>query len=131
MCEAGDKHGNELRRGYKKRRVAMGQQSALKQNGGIIVHVDPEIADLVPGFLDNRRKDTASIAEALTRGDFETVRILGHSMKGAGGSYGFDAITDIGKSLEQAAMAKDSGVIKKSVQELSTYLDCVEVVYEC
>ena len=109
----------------------MGQQSALKQNGGIIVHVDPEIADLVPGFLDNRRKDTASIAEALTRGDFETVRILGHSMKGAGGSYGFDAITDIGKSLEQAAMAKDSDVIKKSVQELSTYLDCVEVVYEC
>src|SRR4030067_659772 len=100
----------------------MGQQSALKQNGGIIVHVDPEIADLVPGFLDNRRKDTASIAEALTRGDFETVRILGHSMKGAGGSYGFDAITDIGKSLEQAALAKNADEIKSSTAELSAYL---------
>ena len=51
-------------------------------------------------------------------------------MKGAGGSYGFDAITDIGKSLEQAAIAKDSGVIKKSVQELAAYLNRVEVVYE-
>jgi hypothetical protein len=51
-------------------------------------------------------------------------------MKGAGGSYGFDAITDIGKSLEQAAMAKDSGGIKQMVQELSAYLDRVEVVYK-
>jgi len=109
----------------------MKPQGALKQEEPIVVHVDPEIADLVPGFLENRRKDTNAIGEAVTRGDFETVRILGHSMKGAGGSYGFDAITDIGKSLEQAAMAKDSDVIKKSVQELSTYLDCVEVVYEC
>ena len=38
----------------------MEQQSALKQNEGIIVHVDPEIADLIPGFLDNRRNDTAT-----------------------------------------------------------------------
>jgi HPt (histidine-containing phosphotransfer) domain-containing protein len=107
----------------------MTQQGALKQEGKIIVHIDPEIADLIPGFLENRRNDTTSIGEALTRGDFETIRNLGHSMKGAGGSYGFDAITDIGKSLEQAAIAHDAGEIKKSVQELSAYLDHVEVVY--
>jgi HPt (histidine-containing phosphotransfer) domain-containing protein len=108
----------------------MTQQSALKQEGKIIVHVDPDIADLIPGFLENRHKDIKTMGEAVTQGDFETIQILGHSMKGAGGSYGFDAITDIGKSLEQAAMAKDSGWIKKSVQDLSAYLDCVEVVYE-
>src|SRR4030042_2427900 len=103
----------------------MNKQAALKQEGKIIVHVDPDIADLIPGFLENRRKDIKTIAEALTQGDFETIQILGHSMKGAGGSYGFDAITDIGKSLEQAAMAKDSGGIKQMVQELSAYLDRV------
>jgi HPt (histidine-containing phosphotransfer) domain-containing protein len=108
----------------------MGQQSVLKQNGRIIVHIDPEIADLIPGFLENRKKDTESIGEALAQGDFETIRILGHSMKGAGGSYGFDAITDIGKSLEQDALAKNSEEIKRSVQELSAYLDRVEVTYE-
>ena len=108
----------------------MTQQSALKQAEKIIVHADPEIADLIPGFLENRSKDAEKMAEALTQGDFETIRILGHSMKGAGGSYGFDAVTDIGKSLEQAAKDKDAEGIQKLVQELSAYLDRVEVLYE-
>jgi HPt (histidine-containing phosphotransfer) domain-containing protein len=108
----------------------MTQQSALKQEGKIIVHVDPDIADLIPGFLENRHKDIKTIGEAVTQGDFETIRTLGHSMKGAGGSYGFDAITDIGGSLEQAAKDKDAEGIQRSVQELALYLDHVEVVYE-
>jgi HPt (histidine-containing phosphotransfer) domain-containing protein len=108
----------------------MTQQSALKQEEKIIVHVDPDIADLIPGFLENRHKDIKTMGEALTQGDFETIQVLGHSMKGAGGSYGFDAITDIGKSLEQAAKDKDAEGIQRSVGELAAYLDCVEVLYE-
>ena len=108
----------------------MTQQRALKQEAKIIVHVDPDIADLIPGFLANRHKDIKTIGEALAQGDFETIRFLGHSMKGAGGSYGFDAITDIGKSLEQATTAQDAGEIKKSLQELFVYLDSIEVVYK-
>jgi HPt (histidine-containing phosphotransfer) domain-containing protein len=108
----------------------MTQQSALRQDGKIIVHVDPDIADLIPGFLENRHKDIKTMGEALAQGDFDAIRLLGHSMKGAGGSYGFDAITDIGKSLEQAAKDKDAEGIQRSVQELAIYLDQVEVVYE-
>ncbi len=108
----------------------MTQQSALKQEAKIIVHVDPDIADLIPGFLENRHKDIKTIGEALAQGDFETIRFLGHSMKGAGGSYGFDAITDVGRSLEQAAIAQDTGGIKKSLLELFAYLDSIEVVYK-
>jgi HPt (histidine-containing phosphotransfer) domain-containing protein len=106
------------------------QQNALRQEAKIIVHVDPDIADLIPGFLENRHKDIKTIGEALAQGDFETIRFLGHSMKGAGGSYGFDAITDIGRSLEQAAIAQDGGGIKKSLQDLFAYLDSIEVVYK-
>lgn len=106
------------------------QQNALRQEAKIIVHVDPDIADLIPGFLENRRKDIKTVGEALAQGDFETIRFLGHSMKGAGGSYGFDAITDIGRSLEQAAIAQDGGGIKKSLQDLFAYLDSIEVVYK-
>ncbi len=108
----------------------MTQQSALKQEAKIIVHVDPDIADLIPGFLENRHKDIKTIGEALAQGDFEKIRFLGHSMKGAGGSYGFDAITDIGRCLEQAAIAQDAGGIKKSLAELFAYLDSIEVVYK-
>jgi HPt (histidine-containing phosphotransfer) domain-containing protein len=66
--------------------------------------------------------------DALDRGDFETVQSLGHDMKGAGSSWGFDAITDIGAALEQAAGSVDSDASRKWVGELSGYLDRVEVV---
>jgi len=108
----------------------MNKQGALKQEEKIIVHVDPDIADLIPGFLENRHKDIKTMGEALTQGDFETIQVLGHSMKGAGGSYGFDAVTDIGKSLEEAAKNNNAEGIQRSVQELAIYLDQVKVVYE-
>ena len=92
------------------------------------IHVDPEIAELIPGFLENRRKDIAAMLDAVQRGEFETVRVLGHSMKGAGGGYGFDAITEIGAALEQAAKQRNAAEIRNRVHELSRYLDRVEVI---
>ena len=63
--------------------------------------------------------------DALTLGDFETVERLGHNMKGAGASFGFQAITDIGAALEQEAGSVDIDASRKWVDELSTYLDRV------
>src|SRR5712692_5782144 len=59
-----------------------------------IIRVDPDIAELIPGFLENRRKDIAAMLDAVQRGDFETVRVLGHSMKGAGVFFNDAATTE-------------------------------------
>src|SRR5437879_13204997 len=88
-----------------------------------IIRGDPDIAELIPGFLENRRKDIAAMLDSVQRGDFETVRVLGHSMKGAGGGYGFDAITEIGAALEQAAQQRNAAEGRNRVHELSRYLD--------
>ena len=56
------------------------------------------------------------------------MRLLGHSMKGAGGGYGFDAITDIGAALEEAAKDNNPGKALRGVSDLVAYLDRVEVV---
>lgn len=96
----------------------------------IVVTVDEEIEDLVPGFLENRHRDVKTLEEALEKGDYETIRSLGHKMKGAGGGYGFDAITDIGMALENAAKDSDAQEIQGRIQELTHYLEHVEVVYE-
>jgi CheY-like chemotaxis protein len=109
---------------------AMAQNSDEKQADKIIVHVDAELEDLIPGFLENRHKDVKSMLEALEQTDYDTIRVLGHSMKGSGGGYGFDAVTDIGKSLEEAAGERDSEEIRKLVGELLTYIERVEVFYE-
>jgi len=94
----------------------------------ILVRADPKFADLIPGFLQNRRQDVIAMLDALTRGDFGTVESLGHGMRGAGGSWGFQTITDIGAALEQAGESADSDASRKWVSELSRYLDRVEIV---
>lgn len=105
--------------------------SSLKQEEKIIVYVDPEIADLIPGFLENRRKDIKAMNEALREGDLETIRVLGHNMKKrANGSYGSETVTEIGKSLEESAKNNNAEGIQRSMQELAAYLDRVEVIYE-
>ena len=68
--------------------------------------------------------------DALDQADYETVESLGHGMKGAGGSWGFEGITDIGAALEQAAERADNETSRKWVGELSRYLDHVEIVYD-
>lgn len=105
-------------------------QNRSKQGEKIIVYIEAELRELIPGFLENRRKDIQTISEALAQDNYETIQILGHRMKGAGGGYGFDAITDIGSSLEQAAKDKDAGEIRKWMGELVAYLDRIEVVYD-
>ena len=102
------------------------EESSRKET--IFVRANPKIADLMPVFLRNCRQNVVAMLDALDRGDFETVEILGHGMRGAGGSYGFQAITEIGAALEQVAESADSDASRKWVGELSGYLDRVEII---
>ncbi len=109
------------------------QDAAVKggeRDGKVVVHIDAELEDLLPGFLDNRRKDVVRFREALARCDYESIQILGHTLKGGGGGYGLDTITRIGRDIENAALEKKKANIKKYIDELSDYLERVEVVYD-
>jgi len=94
------------------------------------VTIDEDLADLIPGFLENRRKDVNQVRQALKAGDFETVREIGHGMKGVGGGYGFDAITDMGAALESAAINRDDDRVQEQTDRLAAYLDSIDIVYE-
>jgi len=85
-------------------------------------------ADRAPGYLQNCRQNVIDIRDALDRVDFETVTILGHNMSGSGGMFGFQAITDIGAALQQAAESADTDASRKWVGELSSYLHSVETI---
>ncbi len=100
------------------------------RRGTILVRANPKLADLIPQFLQNRRHDVNAMLDALDGSDFAIVENLGHGMKGAGGSWGFQGITDIGAALERAAESADNEESRKWVGELSRYLDCVEIVYD-
>ena len=97
-------------------------------NDRIAVTIDPDLADLVSGFLDNRRRDVAKLEALLASGNFADIRLIGHSMKGSGGGYGFDQITEIGDVLERAALAADETMIRGGIERLADYLARVDVV---
>ncbi len=96
----------------------------------MIVYVDADLEDIIPEFLNNRRRDIDTLTAALDRGDLDVVESLGHQMKGAGGSYGFDAISDFGREMETAAQSGDTAKAMEAVRRLSAFLAEVEVVYE-
>ncbi len=108
----------------------MKQNSDTIPRGKIILHVEAHLAKILPGFLARRHEDMKSMGEVLAQGDYETIRIFGHRMKGTGGAYGLDAITDIGQSLEQAAKNQNSEEMRELLGSFLAYLDCVEIVYE-
>ena len=95
----------------------------------IAVEIDVEVQSLVPEFLENREKDGLLIARLLEGEDFSEIRTLGHRMKGAGGSFGFDEISEIGEVIEKAALAADKETISNQILRLSDYLKRVVVVY--
>ena len=110
--------------------AAVPSTGASSRKDTILVRAAPAIADLIPEFLQNRRNDVTAMLAALNRGDFETIESLGHGMKGAGGSWGFQGITEIGAALEQGAASGDADASSESIGELSRYLDRVQIVYE-
>ena len=108
----------------------MAKDAHFPSDGPIAVQIDPDLKPLIPGFLENRHQDAVSILQALERKDFKTIQLLGHSMKGCGGGYGFMPISYIGADLEKAAKDFSIPRIESSTKELRDYLARIQIIYD-
>ncbi|RII25959.1 MAG: Hpt domain-containing protein [Geobacter sp.] len=95
----------------------------------IQVEIDSDLEPIIPDFFESRRRDCELLGRLLETDDLEEISRLGHRLKGAGGSYGFDAISEIGLALEQAAAIQDKSSIAASCDKLLHYLQHVRIVY--
>jgi two-component system sensor histidine kinase/response regulator len=93
----------------------------------IEITVEPLLMTLIPGFLQHRQEDITKIEDAIAAGDFAIIQLLGHSMKGSGGSYGFDVISRIGRDIELGARGKNPETIRQALASLGDYLRRVQV----
>ncbi|MCW5978938.1 MAG: response regulator [Bryobacteraceae bacterium] len=96
----------------------------------ISVRIDPRLRELVPWFIEKRRKEVEIIDEALARGDFELVRMLGHNMKGSGAGYGLPRVSELGAELESAAKAQKALEAGQVARRLADYLSRVDISFE-
>ena len=79
---------------------------------------DDEWAEMQTKYVAYLLTEIPKIKAALNSKDYEGLRIFGHNIKGSGGMYGFDDITDIGFKIETLAKAEDFNSLEVIVAEL-------------
>lgn len=97
--------------------------------GNHTVTVAKDLEDLIPTYLKNRHKEVETLRIALSAGDYEQIRQLGHRMRGVGTSYGFEKVTVLGKQIEDGAKSADRAAIESHIAAYADYLSRVKVVY--
>ena len=95
----------------------------------IMVEINGELEPFIPLYLENIRADCLLMEGLLERDGLEEIESLGHRLKGSGGSCGFSAISEAGKTIELAAAAQDRDSVALACRALKRYLDRVRVVY--
>lgn len=98
--------------------------------GPVVVFVDSAFEPMIPKFMANRNKEVATMTDAITQKDFDTIKQVAHGMKGVSGSYGFHDMTTIAGRVEQAAKAADEVSIRQDLVALASYLARIEITYE-
>lgn len=94
------------------------------------VSIDPELKDMAPGYIENRKKELPVLLALSASGDLDALRKAGHKLAGSGGGYGFDRLSELGKELETLARAGDSPGVADCLERLKDYLGNLEIVYE-
>jgi len=94
------------------------------------VYIDRDLEFLIPQFLENREEDIQNLEKLLKQAEYDQIRIIGHSLKGSGGGYGFDYLTEVGSEIEKEAELKNKKKIKVLINELKDYLNNIEIIYE-
>ena len=99
--------------------------ASIGEPNASLAGVDTKYARHIPAYLLRCEESAVAMLEALDRGDFKPILILGHQLRGSGGMFGFQHISDIGAAIEAAIERNDSKAVRKQLGELSTYLDQV------
>jgi len=103
--------------------------SSTKPKIVILIQAHPDLADLIPGYLESRRLDLVKIRRELAQDNYAPIAVVGHRMRGTGSSYGFDGLSEIGSQIEAAAKASQSASLGEAIQALEEYLDSLQVNY--
>ena len=93
------------------------------------IMTDAMLADLIPGFLKNKRDDVLALSQAIKAADYETFKKTGHKWKGACASYGFHYLGDVGKQFEELAEQKNSAQLMVLLESLTKYLANIELEF--
>ncbi|MBD3166965.1 PAS domain S-box protein [bacterium] len=82
---------------------------------------DPEMAALQKGFLESVRDDVHDMKLSLP--SLTDCKVWGHRLAGSGGSFGFAALSALGRDLEEAALAEDASLIQSRLERIAMQVE--------
>ena len=96
----------------------------------IYLNLDKKLRKIIPGFLENRKKDLDDLHLAKEKSDFSKIELIGHQLMGSAGSYGFSTLSKLGKDLELAAQNKKIDDANLIISKIEDHLNLLEIDYE-
>ena len=95
----------------------------------IKVIIDSELQPIMGRYMEIRRRELDQLEAAIADRDAETVRLLGHRLKGTGGSFGSDQLTEWGAVIEIAGRDKDLDQAAKVAEKVRYFIENVDIVF--
>jgi HPt (histidine-containing phosphotransfer) domain-containing protein len=86
------------------------------------IEIEDEIKDLIPSYLDNRRKDLVLLQEGLLKKEINTIKKIAHKIKGTALGYGQIKLDKIAQDLNMAIDNDDWKEIEDAVNEMQDVL---------
>ena len=83
---------------------------------------DEELAEMQEMYINFTSKELEKIQKGMDTATMESLRTFGHNIKGSGGMYGFDSVTELGAKIEAAAKEDKLEDIKSFFKELNDFL---------
>jgi HPt (histidine-containing phosphotransfer) domain-containing protein len=102
----------------------------MKSDSAFTAYVDRDIREIIPSFFEATWDDISVVKDALSNKDYETIRRIGHGLKGSCRGYGFCELGEMGKEMERAASEKKSREkIERILEDMIRYINTVSIVY--
>ncbi len=95
-----------------------------------VVRPDPDLADLIPSFMQNRKNELEELKQARSRNDYEFIRRMSHTWKGIARPYGFIHLETLSRSLEEAGERENATDVERIINEIADYIENVRIVYD-
>lgn len=91
------------------------------------IEIDADLQDLIPQFLENRKKDIASLETLVAQKDLVAIAALAHKIKGAAAGYGFNDLSSMAAEMEKAAKANDASPLPGIASNMKNHFENIEI----
>lgn len=93
------------------------------------VEIDADLQDLVPQFVENRKKDLDSFDLLIQNNDLVALGQLAHKVKGAAAGYGFLQLSQLAADMEKAVKDSDQKVLPEILKKMRDHFLNIDIHY--